>query len=1268
MLRDVTSIVRSRQSTSQPFVSSQQQGSLPASDGLPIASTGNGLASQSHIGCESLIAVEARQRAELMALEEALVTNVAIENEDSGRHGKAKRRHHAHESYDDDEDSCDDSSDDSCDDSSDDSDDSCDDSSDDSCDDSSEDYRRHRRHKKHKKHRHHHKKHKKHKKKKKTKKDEKSTSNVFSNIRGVNIGTTFTNIQITGGNATAPEQPSSATPTTNLDLIRSGSPGWGGLGDRPVEDVRDPAARNAASCCYIIHNSRSLPTIDSTKSVKNVILPPRALAICNRVLFATKRWLPFVYMAGMVFSIIVPFAKVEEGRHMGILVLVLQVLPSITSLLVLRYDMVRLLFTTFEFWYMTVKNVLASVLLGFIYHDIRVCVPVMAAIGLFVPFLIDATYRGASMSIIGSVGAAFAISCSLVLVNFGLIDDMQTRVVFETRKCRVDVDDAFLNIMSTIAVILIRNAIRKYQSLTPKPQASEDTRTKSVATCITYHCRIELREATHNTIGPYIAKPTPSSARMVQLRFVPVDTVFDATNVLIPRWFAMVSTNSWRQNTQIWLRVAGAVGLVSTIVGILLPPSLHSTIASILALVATTLFVGVYSAHFQRQLLIRLIHSFDYAFLSAHFSLLHIGACDLVYWDSRVLTIMASWLWIHWLITLDAVTPVMKHKLGYCKHMAILIALMYFFEQICLGVELVFLDYRHLQDRVLFTIQLEDHAKPVRVIPLVLGRLVTTVLWTSRILWRILDRRGSELVMLLGHVEYDDVELVRRRKRNNESSHDSTSVSHSRNLRLKLMLLVVTYEFWFMTVVNLASTVLLSVYMPDIRLVNAWAMCIGHEVQTVIDATIASQREFVFGTIVSATATGMLLIFVVLGVMDGVKNQALFSVNGHTLVVTDLLVNGLSTQLLILMRNAYRRRAAIKEHGNKSTVVQCLTYRCPVRLRVRRRTDSTDFSTATPSETDKLPRLTASFIASAKMVPMQCRPVGLKTSTEKLVFSVISRWILHSPSPIRLHVWRVWALVLRVTGILLTIVSFIPATPLVWRVSGLVVTSVFCFGCGAMYHRQLLRYLVFSFDFVFLSLQFTLIHFCLCDLLSWDTRVVSVVSCWLWIHWILTFDCMPPSVKAKWGLRHSFVLWIAVLCVLAHIVVGVQVAFGHRDTLRDRAVLSIEVFGQRMTLNVLSTMLSRMLVTFFWSCRMVWRLWHRKENELLIIQGTVTYVNNRRKLKRDEDELKRFKSLGGRRKASLRQLMTRVGPVVSSVSRVAAEPRTSSLLPSTATD
>ncbi|GLD95704.1 hypothetical protein PINS_up004382 [Pythium insidiosum] len=178
------------------------------------------------------------------------------------------------------------------------------------------------------------------------------------------------------------------------------------------------------------------------------------------------------------------------------------------------------------------------------------------------------------------------------------------------------------------------------------------------------------------------------------------------------------------------------------------------SVCSIVALVAALPYISVYVLVAQRQLLRRLFSSFDVVFLSIQLTLAHLCIADLFFWDTRLLAVASSWMWMHWVLLLDAVTPTHRQALGHVAAFPVFVVCAFVVVQLIIGIELIFIDAHRLQDRVVFKLELNQHSKTMRVVPFLFSRLVTTLAWSGRLLWRLRDRRPSELLMLQGNVEY----------------------------------------------------------------------------------------------------------------------------------------------------------------------------------------------------------------------------------------------------------------------------------------------------------------------------------------------------------------------------------------------------------------------------------------------------------------------------------------------------------------------------------
>lgn len=173
-------------------------------------------------------------------------------------------------------------------------------------------------------------------------------------------------------------------------------------------------------------------------------------------------------------------------------------------------------------------------------------------------------------------------------------------------------------------------------------------------------------------------------------------------------------------------------------------------------------------------------------------------------------------------------------------------------------------------------------------------------------------------------------------------------------------------------------------------------------------------------------------------------------------------------------------------------------------------------------------------------------------------------------------------------------------------------TQVYCSVCALHLHRTVLAALCTTFDFVFLSVQLTVVRASLCDLLHWHQRgSLSVATTWLWIHWVLTLDALTPVMRLKLSVRRRFAL--AVL--LAYTSGSVLLLWGFMTATRLRAMYtrvlwSGSVLDHTLELRLLP-LFTNCLVTALALClRLVWRLARSSAfDELLVLNGAVVYDN-----------------------------------------------------------
>lgn len=161
-------------------------------------------------------------------------------------------------------------------------------------------------------------------------------------------------------------------------------------------------------------------------------------------------------------------------------------------------------------------------------------------------------------------------------------------------------------------------------------------------------------------------------------------------------------------------------------------------------------FVGLY----QRRLLRRLTTSFDFIFITLQKTLAYLSICDMMYWDPRCLTILTGWVWLMWLLTLDSLTPKMRTLTGFHIKFAIPVLLFAIFVQGLITEQILFAHQVDLQDRVFWRLRLIGFSMEVRAVPFFLGRVVTLVLWSLHVLWRLCTSGEDDLIMIQGTVEF----------------------------------------------------------------------------------------------------------------------------------------------------------------------------------------------------------------------------------------------------------------------------------------------------------------------------------------------------------------------------------------------------------------------------------------------------------------------------------------------------------------------------------
>lgn len=517
-----------------------------------------------------------------------------------------------------------------------------------------------------------------------------------------------------------------------------------------------PPENATSSVSYALVSSSELPAFDPAIMMKHLALSERRMNAFNRAAFRYNRLLEISYIAGYILRIVAFFAPKATGEWVVVISLLAQVPGAITVVFAFRYEFVKILARTYDFWYFLTVNLIwlwsSAVFMG----DIRIVLLPLLAIELQNGSLLDAYLDNMRRIVmVAWITAAFFMTL-LAAVATGVFEYKRAEMVLlASNSHSLTLTELYLNATSTILILVVRIAYRRRIAIRcPRTSASS-------IQCITYRTALRLQAVT--TEGPTaLAMPallqrtkSPGQERRLQIRLVRMDGPFNADRLVVRVFRSWQPLSSHHRLLLYGFYLSGVLitlfPMSSTVTN-----SRFGALTATVSCTFTLSFCGLFFACSQRCLLLQIVTSFDFFFLSMQITLSAICMCDMFsYTWPACCGALCSWLWIHWVLLLDAVTPVMKQKLGFSIYMATLVVLLFMIVQIIVCLDILVWNHWQLENRLVAQYQFFNHQMRFYVVPFYFSRSFTIVIWCCRLLWRIWVRaHPNELIMLKGNVEY----------------------------------------------------------------------------------------------------------------------------------------------------------------------------------------------------------------------------------------------------------------------------------------------------------------------------------------------------------------------------------------------------------------------------------------------------------------------------------------------------------------------------------
>ncbi|DAZ99354.1 TPA: hypothetical protein N0F65_005205 [Lagenidium giganteum] len=524
------------------------------------------------------------------------------------------------------------------------------------------------------------------------------------------------------------------------------------------------------ACTYEFAPSGVLPTVDPSLTIKQWLLSASAFNRYNAFLHKYNRPITVIGHTGSILSAAVIVGPASFGRVAAIVQPFCSFIGAPSIILSLRVNLLRLVLSTFDFWYGSITDTVCCVCYAILFQDVRIAIMPLTWLGYVFSMCVDANLRDANETMGNAIANAGCMMFLGLACALQIIDDAHQLVLFSSWKRSLSTKEVLLNGLGILLIWMVRTAVRKRQCIERRKQTQQCTNQM-----ISYRCKLILlvreggiqssvnavRGGRGKVLSPVTSKASP---KQVQLKHIPIPVTIKATRLICRRLFLGFEFIRTRFS-RTWGRVlclsilygVGLVGITTTVLVTLRlrDPELPNWLV-ITSISTTIAFFFVIAGLCQTNILLRLSSSFDAVFLSLQLQLAIICVCDLFNWDWRATcAVLSSYFWLQLVLVLDALTPVMRHQLAFDLRYATIVLVLAALGQVALTLELMVWDNWELQDRVLVDREVFGRPMVFRVVPFLFSRMLTVFLWCMRLVWRMWTRdHPSELILLLGNVEY----------------------------------------------------------------------------------------------------------------------------------------------------------------------------------------------------------------------------------------------------------------------------------------------------------------------------------------------------------------------------------------------------------------------------------------------------------------------------------------------------------------------------------
>lgn len=470
-------------------------------------------------------------------------------------------------------------------------------------------------------------------------------------------------------------------------------------------------------------------------------------------------------------------------------------------------------------------------------------------------------------------------------------------------------------------------------------------------------------------------------------------------------------------------------------------------------------------------------------------------------------------------------------------------------------------------------------------------------------------------------------------------------------------LLLFTHDAIFFITVAAMTLFPLGPMLQDSRAGNVATTFVGMLPNIFVDANLRAVRRLTVITGIQVIAMVLTTVALVLDVVpESHSDIALVSLGSHVLPAKMVVTNGMVTLTVLLLHNFFRKRSAVFRRGNPS-LQHCVTYRARLKLvavsPLQYPPRSLEHKSTGPSvflqsdihhqsDIRNIRRMSRTRSSAFSMVAGDNEAQYLQrlrydrahtvVDIRNTVVPEVYQYLQCHNDPERKYSWvpaisRCYLFVAFITTLAAYPVDmwFLPilqgqqdipdtnAPPSTQLVAVILVGGYF-FVVVSISERSLLRTVVSSFDFAYLSAHIVILCVCLCDFYRWGRHCVLVLAVGLWMHLGLIIDALTPPLRDYIGFHiHVLGYFITVISVGSTGLILYLLIFNPTNSARiyDRMILSLHVSSRSepVALSVLPLFYSFLVTAVILVLRLLFRMLTYSNADLVLIDGQVAFSN-----------------------------------------------------------